>query len=165
MGTQPKWVQTPAEWLGSWELEGGLRGRGCRTKHDEPLGVLNTLLVGLRITQRGVVDLVGLVDLALGAVADEDGLTTPLDDDLEGSAVSGTSLQTDCRPLGRGERTFLPSGMAPRPISTLAWARTSAEADMLTRKSVDKKIEDQPLGSPTGCCHPSRLLISVINPS
>lgn len=31
--------------------------------------------------------------------------------------------------------TFLPSGMASRSISTLAWARTSAEADMLTRKS------------------------------
>ena len=32
-------------------------------------------------------------------------------------------------------RTFLPSGMAARSISTLAWAKTSAEADMLTRKS------------------------------
>jgi hypothetical protein len=34
------------------------------------------------------------------------------------------------------KRTFLPSGMAARSISTLAWAKTSAEADMLTRKSV-----------------------------
>ena len=31
--------------------------------------------------------------------------------------------------------TFLPSGIAARSISTLACARTSAEADMLTRKS------------------------------
>lgn len=31
--------------------------------------------------------------------------------------------------------TFLPSGMAARSTSTLAWASTSAEADMLTRKS------------------------------
>jgi hypothetical protein len=32
-------------------------------------------------------------------------------------------------------RTFLPSGMAARSTSTLAMAKTSAEADMLTRKS------------------------------
>jgi len=38
----------------------------------------------------------------------------------------------------RGGRTFLPSGIAARSISTLAWASTSAEADMLTRKSVSK---------------------------
>lgn len=37
---------------------------------------------------------------------------------------------------GNSKRTFLPSGIALRSISTLAWARTSAEADMLTRKSV-----------------------------
>ena len=38
----------------------------------------------------------------------------------------------------RGEfemRTFLPSGIAARSISTFACASTSAEADMLTRKS------------------------------
>src|SRR5262245_60256566 len=33
--------------------------------------------------------------------------------------------------------TFLPSGMVSRAISTLAWAKTSAEADMLVRKSVE----------------------------
>ena len=32
-------------------------------------------------------------------------------------------------------RTFLPSGMADRSTSTLAMARTSADADILTRKS------------------------------
>ena len=36
--------------------------------------------------------------------------------------------------------TFLPSGMAARSISTLAWANTSADADMLTRKSVGKPL-------------------------
>jgi len=41
-------------------------------------------------------------------------------------------LQPGCGML----HTFLPSGMAARSISTLAWAKTSAEADMLTRKSV-----------------------------
>lgn len=35
-----------------------------------------------------------------------------------------------------GGLTFLPSGIAAKSISTFAWARTSAEADMLTRKSV-----------------------------
>lgn len=34
------------------------------------------------------------------------------------------------------ELTFLPNGIALRSNSTLACARTSAEADMLTRKSM-----------------------------
>ena len=33
--------------------------------------------------------------------------------------------------------TFLPSGIAARSISTFAWASTSAEADIFTRKSED----------------------------
>ena len=37
---------------------------------------------------------------------------------------------------GRGGHTFFPSGIASSSISTLACARTSAEAAMLTRKSV-----------------------------
>jgi hypothetical protein len=36
--------------------------------------------------------------------------------------------------------TFLPSGMAERSTSTFAWASTSAEADMLTRKSVGGRV-------------------------
>jgi hypothetical protein len=56
--------------------------RGLHTQHDQPFGLLDALLIGLRITERGNVDLVRLVDLALGAVADEDGLASPLDDDL-----------------------------------------------------------------------------------
>ena len=43
-------------------------------------------------------------------------------------------------PASIGRRTFLPSGMAARSISTLAWAKTSAEADMLTRKSVAQRV-------------------------
>lgn len=53
-----------------------------RTKHDEPLGLLDTVGVGLGVTEGGNVDLVGLFDLRLGTVTDEDGLATPLDDDL-----------------------------------------------------------------------------------
>ena len=52
------------------------------TKHDKPLGVLHTFLIGLRITKGGNFDLVGLVDFILGTVTDEHGLSTPLDDDL-----------------------------------------------------------------------------------
>lgn len=39
--------------------------------------------------------------------------------------------------------TFLPSGMALRSTSTLAMAKTSAEADMLTRNSAKKKEPNQ----------------------
>ena len=52
------------------------------TKHDKPLGVLHTFLIGLGITKGGNFDLVGLVDFLLGTVTDEHGLSTPLDDDL-----------------------------------------------------------------------------------
>lgn len=108
--------------------------RGSRTQHDKPLGLLDTVVVGLGVTERGNGDLVGLVDLGLGAVADEDGLASPLDDNLR----SGLSVAI---PAGRTAEpstrllTFLPSGMAFRSTSTLAMAKTSAEADMLTRNS------------------------------
>ena len=57
-------------------------GHGSHTKHDQPFGLLDTVLVRLGISQLLPVDLVGLVDLLLCAVADEDGLASPLDDDL-----------------------------------------------------------------------------------
>ena len=38
--------------------------------------------------------------------------------------------------------TFLPSGMAVRSTSTLAMARTSAEADMFLRNSGEREGED-----------------------
>jgi hypothetical protein len=55
---------------------------GADTQHDQPLGALDTVLIGLRVSEGGDVDFVGLVDLVLGSVADEDGLASPLDDDL-----------------------------------------------------------------------------------
>lgn len=107
------------------------------TKHDKPLGVLHTFLIGLGITKGGNFDLVGLVDFLLGTVTDEHGLSTPLDDDLYSIIrVSHQNTGEECGIVVLFERTFLPSGIAPRPTSTLAWARTSAEADMLTKKSV-----------------------------
>jgi hypothetical protein len=83
-------------------------------QHDEPLGLLDALRVGLGVAQGFPLGVFGLLDFRVGAVADEDGLASPFDNDL--MCVSG-------------------SGMAARSISTLAWASTSAEADMLTRKS------------------------------
>lgn len=52
------------------------------TQHDKPLGLLDTVVIGLGITEGGNVNLVGLGNLVGGTVTDEDGLTTPLDDDL-----------------------------------------------------------------------------------
>jgi len=52
------------------------------TNHDEPLGLLDTVAVGLGISEGGNVDLVGLLDLGGGTMANEDGLASPLDDDL-----------------------------------------------------------------------------------
>jgi hypothetical protein len=60
----------------------GLKSDQKHTKHDEPLGPLYTILVGLRISESLPVVIVGLLDLISGAVADEDGLATPFDDDL-----------------------------------------------------------------------------------
>lgn len=52
------------------------------TQHDKPLGVLGTIAILLGVSEGRDVDLVGLVDLILGSVSDEDRLSSPLDDDL-----------------------------------------------------------------------------------
>lgn len=52
------------------------------TKHDQPLGLLGTVLVRLRIAERLPVGVTGFIDLLLGAVTDENGLATPLDNNL-----------------------------------------------------------------------------------
>lgn len=54
----------------------------CRTQHDQPLGLLDTVAVGLGVTEGLPFGVLGLLDLALGAVTDEDGLASPLDNDL-----------------------------------------------------------------------------------
>lgn len=59
-----------------------MRIAGLLTEHDEPLGTLDAVLIGLGVTETLPLGLTGLIDLALGAVTDEDGLTTPFDDDL-----------------------------------------------------------------------------------
>lgn len=49
-----------------------------RCHRNSPLGLLDTVGVSLGVTERLDVDLVRLIDLALGTVTDEDGLSTPL---------------------------------------------------------------------------------------
>jgi hypothetical protein len=59
----------------------------------------------------------------------------------EQSRVSGVWF---CHGVGKGDiRTFLPSGIVDRSISTLAWASTSAEADMLTKKSIVEPLNQR----------------------
>lgn len=97
-----------------------LRIQCSLTEHDEPLGTLDAVLIGLGVTETLPLGSTGLIDLGLGAVTDEDGLTTPLDDDLL-ERVLGILGAGNSRMKWRIEtRTFLPSGMAPRAISTLA---------------------------------------------
>jgi hypothetical protein len=62
---------------------------GADTQHDQPLGLLHTFVVGLGVTQILPLCLTGLVDLILGTVTDEDGLATPLDDNLFGDVLGG----------------------------------------------------------------------------
>jgi len=61
---------------------------GADAEHDQPLGVLDTVRVGLRVAQRLDLDFVRLLDLVGRAVADEDRLATPFDDQLGERNVS-----------------------------------------------------------------------------
>jgi hypothetical protein len=54
------------------------------TQHDEPFGLLDAVLVGLGVAQGFPLGVFGFFDLGLGAVADEDGLASPFDNDLVG---------------------------------------------------------------------------------
>jgi hypothetical protein len=71
---------------------------GRRTQHDEPLRLLDTVLIGLGVAEGRDVNLVGLVNLLLGTVADEDGLAAPLDDDLCFLSISSafSACISDC---------------------------------------------------------------------
>jgi hypothetical protein len=104
-------------------------------QHDEPFWSLHPVRIGLGITQLSYVDGFRVFDFVCGAVADEHRLASPFDNYLE----RAMSCQWSGLVIGVREgdiRTFLPSGIADRSISTLAWASTSAEADMLTKKSI-----------------------------
>ena len=128
-------------WMLGSAIVGGLgRGKGGEkrvcTDHYEPFRLLDAVRVWLWISQRFPFSVFGRFDLVGGAVADEDGLAAPFDDNLfhGAEAISTMALQRS-QPGKMEEHTFLPSGMAARSISTFACASTSAEAAMLTRKS------------------------------
>lgn len=55
---------------------------GADSQHDEPLGLLDTLGIGLGVSQRLNLDGVGLLNLVGCSVADENGLSSPFDNDL-----------------------------------------------------------------------------------
>ena len=52
------------------------------TQHHQPLGLLHTVRVSLSMPQLGNVDLICFGNLIRSAMADEDGLASPLDNDL-----------------------------------------------------------------------------------
>lgn len=56
----------------------------ANAEHDEPLGLLDAVRIGLGVAQGFPLCVFGGLDLVLGAVADEYGLAAPLDDDLSG---------------------------------------------------------------------------------
>jgi len=52
------------------------------TQHDEPLRLLDTVRIWLWISESLPLGVLGLLDLILGTVSDEDWLSSPLDDDV-----------------------------------------------------------------------------------
>lgn len=73
-----------SKWLASVTLRPSRKKNheSKRTQHDKPLRLLDPLAVRLRIPQRLPLCVLGLLDLIRGAVAHEDGLAAPLDDDV-----------------------------------------------------------------------------------
>lgn len=80
---------------------GGEGVRDLRTQHNKPLRLLNTVLIGLGITEGRNGDLVRRVDLALSPVTDENGLASPLDDDLWSLCQSACSVAVRTRVFNR----------------------------------------------------------------
>jgi hypothetical protein len=71
------------------------RGKEKHTNHDQPLRLLNTVGIGLRIPQCLDLDALGFLDLCGGSVADEDRLASPFDDDLFSNTSACYSLGVD----------------------------------------------------------------------
>lgn len=55
---------------------------GAYTQHNEPFRLLDSVTVGLWVAELLPVEVLGFLDLVAGAVADEDGLASPLDDNV-----------------------------------------------------------------------------------
>jgi hypothetical protein len=60
----------------------GRRHVVAHTNHDQPFWLLDTILIPLRVSQCLDLNVLGFLDLVCCAVADEDWLATPFDDDL-----------------------------------------------------------------------------------
>lgn len=59
---------------------------GCRlhlTKHNKPFGFLDTVRIRLGISQSFPLRFLSFFDFRRGSVTDENGLASPLDDDLD----------------------------------------------------------------------------------
>jgi hypothetical protein len=54
----------------------------AHTNHDQPLRLLDTILILLGVSQCLHFDIFGFLNLVCGAVADEDWLATPFDNNL-----------------------------------------------------------------------------------
>lgn len=52
------------------------------TNHNQPFWLLDTVGIGLWVSQALDLDVLSLLDLISGTVTNEDWLSTPLDDDL-----------------------------------------------------------------------------------
>ena len=64
------------------------------TQHNEPLGVLHSRRIGLGISQCLPLGIFCLLDLVSCSVADEDGLPSPFDDDLNPASVCQERCQS-----------------------------------------------------------------------
>ena len=55
---------------------------GYHTNHDQPFGLLDTVLVPLRISKSLDLNALGFLDFIGSSVTDENGLASPFDEDL-----------------------------------------------------------------------------------
>jgi hypothetical protein len=85
------------------------------TQHDQPLRLLHTFRVSLRVAERLPLCVLGLLDLALRAVSNKDGLASPLDNDLLLSASVApedtSGIETHVLALGDGSEIDLNLGL------------------------------------------------------
>lgn len=61
-------------------------------QHDKPFGLLNAVRIGLRVTETFPLSVFSFLNLVGSAVADEDGLSTPFDNNLR-ALVTRTKLE------------------------------------------------------------------------
>ena len=105
MGTQPKWVQTPDVDVSIVCYFVSTGAEEC-TQHDEPLRLLDSVGIRLGVTESLPLGVLGLLDLVGGTVSDEDGLSSPLDDDVlalgDGGGVAVVAGATEGRGVALG---------------------------------------------------------------